>query len=98
ALPGSNASDVRVVAPATAPTTASFNDAFIELEPSSAVVMRHDRPTTVLERGAATFAVAPRGERPPFVVLAGDATVRVIGTKFRVARTPTDRISVEVEH
>ncbi len=94
---GSDARDVRVVSPATAPTSASFNDAYIELEPASAVVMRHDQPTTVLERGAATFAVAPRGARAPFVVLAGETKVRVIGTKFRVARSD-DRVAVEVEH
>jgi hypothetical protein len=94
---GSDARDVRVVSPATAPTSASFNDAYIELEPASAVVMRHDQPTTVLERGAATFAVAPRGTRAPFVVLAGETKVRVIGTKFRVARSD-ERVAVEVEH
>jgi hypothetical protein len=103
---GSDASDVRVVAPPNAPTSASFNDAHIELAPATALVMRHDRPTTVLERGAAWFVVAPRinhatgvadGSRPPFIVIAGDTTVRVIGTKFRVARSD-DRVVVEVDH
>ena len=97
ATTGSNAGDVRVVSPQTASTSASFDDAYIELEPASAVVMRHDHPATVLERGAAVFTVAPRGEHPPFVVVAGDATVRVIGTKFRVSRSD-ERIGVEVEH
>ena len=41
--------DVRVVAPATASTTATFDDAHIELAPASAVVMRRDRPATLLD-------------------------------------------------
>jgi len=93
---GSDASDVRVVSPPNASTSASFNDAYIELEPQSVVVMRHDHPTTVLERGAATFSVAPRASRPPFVVIAGDTTVRVIGTRFRVGRSD-ERVTVDVE-
>ncbi len=89
--------DVRVVAPDTASTTASFDDAHIELAPASAIVMRRDRPTTLLERGAAWFSVAPRVDRPEFTVLAGDATVRVLGTRFRVARSG-ERVTVEVDH
>lgn len=89
--------DVRVVAPATASTTATFDDAHIELAPASAVVMRRDRPATILERGAAWFSVAPRVDRPAFTVLAGDTTVRVLGTRFRVARTD-ERVTVEVDH
>ncbi len=89
--------DVRVVAPATAATTATFDDAHIELAPASAVVLRRDRPVTVLERGAAWFSVAPRMDRAPFTVQAGDATVRVLGTRFRVARSD-ERITVEVDH
>ena len=71
-----------------APSTVAFGDAHVTLEANSSIVMdpRAGKPSTLLEDGAATFAVAPRGDRPPFVVLAGDATIRVIGTKFRVAR------------
>ena len=90
-------SDVRIVAPATASTTATFEDAHIELAPASAIVMRREQPATLLERGAAWFAVAPRIDRPPFVVLAGDATVRVLGTRFHVARRD-DHVTVEVDH
>lgn len=89
--------DVRVVAPATASTTATFDDAHIELAPASAIVMHRDRPATLLERGAAWFSVAPRVDRPEFTVLAGDTTVRVLGTRFRVAREG-ERVNVEVDH
>jgi hypothetical protein len=96
-ISGSDANDVRVVAPPNAPTTASFNDAHIELAPASAIVLRSSG--TLLERGSAWFAVAPRIDRPAFVVLAGDTKVRVLGTKFRVARNEkNDHVAVEVDH
>jgi FecR protein len=79
-----------------APTTATVGDAYVTLDPESVVVMaRPGDSTTVLERGAAWFDIAPRTGRP-FVVLAGDTIVRVIGTKFRVARF-AERVEVEVE-
>jgi hypothetical protein len=79
-----------------APTTLSYGNVHIRLDADSAVVM--DRlKGAVLERGAAWFAVAPRGDRAPFVVTAGDAVVRVVGTKFRVARSGDDA-TVQVEH
>ncbi|HET7503309.1 MAG TPA: FecR domain-containing protein, partial [Kofleriaceae bacterium] len=82
----------------TAPSSVSFGDSHLELDADTAVVMNHEagHPTVLLERGAARFTVAPRKERPEFVVHAGDATVRVIGTRFRVARSD-ERISVDVE-
>lgn len=88
----------RVVAGA-APSSISFGDAHIELDAHSAIAMRRDagKPITQLENGAAWFTVAPRAERPPFEVLAGDTIVRVVGTRFRVARAE-ERVSVEVEH
>ncbi len=43
----------------------------------------------VLDRGRVTCEVAPRNGRPPFVVDAGDVRVRVVGTRFTVARDPT---------
>ena len=81
------------------PSAISFADAHVELAAQTAVVLARqaDHPTALVERGAAWFAVAPRGDRPPFVVLAGDTTVRVIGTRFRVARDG-ERADVEVEH
>jgi transmembrane sensor len=82
----------------TAPSSVSFGDSHVELDADTALVMNHEtgHPTVLLERGAAWFTVAPRLQRPEFVVRAGDATVRVVGTRFRVARTG-ERIAVDVE-
>jgi hypothetical protein len=79
-----------------APTSLSYGDVHVTLEADSAVVMERAKGA-VLERGAAWFTVAPRGERPAFVVTAGDTLVRVVGTKFRVARFGEDA-TVQVEH
>jgi len=81
-----------------ATSAASFGDSHVELDPNTAVVMSHEsgHPTVLLERGAAWFTVAPRKERSAFVVHAGDATVQVVGTRFRVARSD-ERIAVAVE-
>jgi hypothetical protein len=88
----------RVVA-GEAPSSVSFGDAHVGLEARSAIVMTREggSPSVLLERGAASFTVAPRNGRPPFVVRAGDTVVRVVGTQFRVARTD-ERIAVEVQH
>jgi hypothetical protein len=88
----------RVVAQESA-VSVQFADSHIELEPWSAVVMNDEaaHPMTLLERGAAWFTVAPRNARPAFIVRAGDVVVRVVGTKFQVARSD-ERIAVEVEH
>jgi len=88
----------RVVAGA-APTSVSFGDAHIDLAARSAIVMSSESgsPSVLLERGVATFAVAPRANRKPFVVRAGDTVVRVVGTKFTVARSE-ELITVVVEH
>ncbi len=82
----------------SSPSAVSFGDSHVELDATSAVVMSHENgyPTVLLERGAAWFTVAPRKQRPEFVVRAGDATVRVVGTRFRVARSD-ERIAVSVE-
>ena len=87
----------RVVSDAS-PVSVSFADSHIQLDPASALVMSHEaaHPTVMLERGAAWFTVAPRGARPSFIVRAGDAVVRVVGTKFQVARS-VERIAVQVE-
>jgi len=82
-----------------APSSVSFGDAHIELAAESAIVMGHAQgaPGVLLEQGTATFAVAPRAERPPFIVRAGDTVVRVVGTRFSVAREE-ELVSVEVAH
>jgi len=82
-----------------APSSVLFGDSHIELDAATALVMRReaDHPTVTLERGAAWFTVAPRLSRPAFIVRAGDAMVRVVGTKFRVLRSE-ERIAVEVDH
>jgi hypothetical protein len=81
-----------------APSSVSFGDSHIELDAATAMVMSHEaeHPTVLLERGAAWFTVAPRLQRPAFIVHAGDATVRVVGTRFRVGRSE-ERIAVEVD-
>jgi hypothetical protein len=88
----------RVVSGA-APSEVSFGDAHVTLDARSSLVMSRagGRPIAYLERGAAWFAIAPRGERPPFEVHAGDAIVRVVGTRFRVARDG-ERVDVAVDH
>ena len=88
---------MRVVS-GSSPSTITVGDAHVTLDADSAVVMPSavaSESTAVLERGAAWFAIAPRTNRQ-FVVVAGDAVVRVIGTKFRVARSE-ERITVQVE-
>lgn len=78
------------------PSTITVGDAHVTLDADSAVVMpRTSDSTAVLERGAAWFAIAPRTKRQ-FIVVAGDTVVRVIGTKFRVARSE-EHATVEVE-
>jgi ferric-dicitrate binding protein FerR (iron transport regulator) len=88
----------RVVA-GTSPSAVTFADAHIMLDAQSAITMdqKGGKPTTTLEYGAAWFEVAPRGDRPPFAVVAGDLNVKVIGTRFRVARS-AEHVEVAVDH
>lgn len=70
-------------------TTVSFAEAAIEVAPRSALLMSGSAErgaTIVLERGRAGFHVAPRQADRAFVVVAGNAMVRVVGTRFEVAR------------
>lgn len=93
-----DAGPTRIVSEAS-PSSVSLGDAHIALDPQSAIVMSsHDTaPNVIVEQGAAWFSVEPRGSRPPFVVLAGDTRVRVIGTRFKVARS-AERVQVTVDH
>jgi hypothetical protein len=73
-----------------APSSVTFGDAAIEVAAHSAVTLHgaaDDGVLVMLERGAATFEVAPREARPAFVVQAGEVTVRVVGTRFTVERS-----------
>jgi hypothetical protein len=96
--PGYGSAPTRVVSEASS-SSVSLGDAHIALDPHSAIVMdsHDDAPNVLVEQGAAWFAVEPRGSRPPFVVIAGDTRVRVIGTRFRVARS-AERVEVTVDH
>ncbi len=82
---------------AASPSSVSFGDAHITLDANSAVVMDQDaaKPTALLERGGAMFAIAPRGERGPFAVLAGDAVIRTANGELHVARDG-ELVTVEV--
>jgi transmembrane sensor len=82
-----------------APSAVSFGDAHVELDANTAIEtqVEGDRPVALLERGAAWFSVAPRGDLPPFQVRAGDTVVRVVGTRFRVARDG-EHADVTVDH
>jgi len=88
----------RVVA-GSSPSAVTFADAHIALDAQSAITMdqKSGKPVTTLEYGAAWFEVAPRGERAPFEVIAGDLDVKVIGTRFRVARSG-EHVEVAVDH
>jgi transmembrane sensor len=75
------------------PSQVTVGDARITAGPHAALTVNEagDAGVQVLiERGAIEFAVAPRGDRPPFVVLASDVRVEVIGTVFTVARDGED--------
>jgi hypothetical protein len=71
-------------------TELSFGDAVVTAAPRSTLVMGGSAQGGVLivvERGGATFEVAPRAGRPPFRVEAGDVSIRVVGTRFTVGRS-----------
>ena len=95
---GSDEEPSRVVA-GDAPSSVSFGDAHLTLEAKTAIVMTREggSPSVLVERGTTEFTVAPRAQRPPFIVRAGDTVVRVVGTQFRVARSD-ERVVVSVEH
>ena len=80
------------------PSRVTVGDARITAGPHAALTVSEagDAGVTVfIERGAIEFAVSPRGARPPFVVMAADVRVEVVGTEFTVTRDG-DRIAVSV--
>jgi transmembrane sensor len=80
------------------PSEVTVGDARITAGPHAALTVNEAGSGGVqifIERGSIEFAVAPRGERPPFVVFAADVRVEVVGTLFTVARDGDD-VSVTV--
>ncbi|MBS2018314.1 MAG: FecR domain-containing protein [Deltaproteobacteria bacterium] len=78
----------------------AIGESTVEVGPSSAVVASGDDTAGVLlvvERGRVDCEVTPRRSRPPFVVQAGNVRVRVVGTRFTVAREGAD-VRVAVVH
>jgi hypothetical protein len=91
----------------SAPSHVTLGTSTIDVAPHSAVVTSgsdRDGLLVVLEKGAVDCEVEPRAGRPPFVVLAGDVRVGVVGTRFTVRREPSGvsvsvtRGTVEVVH
>jgi len=84
---GSNSEPSRVVA-SSSPTTMAFGDTHVTLQPNTAIVTDQNpaKPSALVENGTAVFAVAPRGDRAPFTVLAGDTSVHTMNATFTVTR------------
>ena len=84
-----HAPEVARVETQDAPSRVEFGGATLEVAAHSAARMEGSYATGVmvsLDHGEVDFDVAPRHDRPPFVVRAGDVDVRVVGTHFRVDR------------
>jgi hypothetical protein len=87
----------RIVTPVGGTSQVTLPGALIEAKSDTSVEVQHGPGgaiTLVIARGAVDCDVEPRGNRPPFKVIAGDVTVEVVGTRFTVARTPTPRVDV----
>jgi hypothetical protein len=87
----------RIVTPVGGTSQVTLPGALIEAQSDTSVEVQHGPGgaiTLVIARGAVECDVEPRGNRPPFKVVAGDVTVEVVGTRFTVARTPTPRVDV----
>ncbi len=67
----------------------ALGESDVDVAPESAVLVSGDDERgimVVVDRGKVECEVAPRKGRPPFVVQAGDVRVKVVGTRFTVAR------------
>jgi hypothetical protein len=76
-----------------------FGDSTIDVGPASAVRLAGDETRGVvvtLDRGRVECDVAPRRERPAYLVEAGGVEVRVVGTHFAVTRAG-DAVAVDVQ-
>ncbi len=75
------------VAQTRAVALADGSRVFVGARSAVDVKLADDLRTVVLKDGEAFFEVA-RDDRRPFTVIAGDAVIKVTGTKFNVCRTP----------
>src|SRR5688572_20059731 len=83
--------------PAPRATRLTLAGAIVDVDPGSEARVEPGEDgavTVVLARGAIEYDVEPRAGRAPFRVIAGDTTVEVIGTRFRVVHR--DRVQVSV--
>jgi hypothetical protein len=97
-----HAPDVKVASPSLVVTPAggssrfTIDDAVIDAGGDTSVEVQageRGAVTLVLARGTIDCEVAPRNGRP-FVVIAGDVSVEVVGTRFAVTRGATVRVDV----
>lgn len=87
----------RVVTPVGGESQFTVGDAVIVAASDTIVDVKHADDggiTLVVTRGSVDCDVAPRKNRPPFHVIAGDISVEVVGTRFTVAKTPSPRVDV----
>jgi hypothetical protein len=71
------------------PSHLALSGLSLDVEPQSAVVVGAETPQGLLiivDRGSIVCQVAPRSKDAPVIVQAGAARVRVLGTRFSVAR------------
>lgn len=87
----------RVVTPVGGESQFTVGDAVIVASSDTSVDVKHADDggiTLVVTRGSVDCDVAPRKNRPPFHVVAGEVSVEVVGTRFTVAKTPSPRVDV----
>lgn len=88
----------RVVTPVGGASRFTVGDAVIDAGSDTSVEVTREPSgavTLVLARGIVDCDVEHKPDRAPFLVAAGDVTVRVVGTRFSVARS-TDAVRVDV--
>ncbi len=81
-----------VVTPVGGSSQFTVGDSVIDAGSDTSVEVKQDgsgATTLLLARGSVDCEVAPRLNRPPFRVVAGDVTVEVVGTRFAVSRIGT---------
>jgi hypothetical protein len=105
--PAPPAKPLAVVAPShietgTARSFVQLGFASIDVGPDSEVTTSGDEEhgvVVVLAHGSVDCEVAPRKDRPPFVVQSGNVRITVVGTHFTVTRSLTpNNTSVTVTH